>query len=115
MQGKFISDNTVSERQMPVLTNRIDTRSVEQAVEHWRPLGAGRGGGVALFATRHCYLVIVLLLSWQQLDANETSQYMYIALGIGGSSVGAVLVTVGWIVADLPKEPPKQRARAVIA
>ena len=57
----------------------------------------------------------MLLLSWQQLDANETSQYMYIALGIGGSSVGAVLVTVGWIVADLPKEPLKQRARAVIA
>ena len=52
-------------------------------------------------------------MSWQQLDANETSQY--IALGIGGSSVGGVLVTVGWIVADLPKEPLKQRARAVIA
>ena len=59
MQGKFISDNTVSERQMPVLTNMIDTRLVEQAVLSIGDLSGQ--GGVALFATRHCYLVSVLL------------------------------------------------------
>eukprot|EP01052_Picozoa_sp_SAG31_P033686 SAG31_NODE_3840_length_3824_cov_3.657817_3_plen_165_part_00 len=48
-----------------------------------------------------CYLTSVLLLSWHQLDNDKTSQL--IALGIGGSSVLAVFVTVGLILADLPK------------